>query len=159
MTHILFECDARGQKTVWALTQKIWELTGIGWITPTWGSTVGAACAVFKDAKGARRTAREQLWCILCTEAVHLIWKMRCERVIQKEGAEFNENEVTNRFYATLNSRLVLDRRTAARALSKRALQPEEVDLIWSPVIENYTSLPHNWVVDSGVLVGIKRGR
>ncbi len=158
MTHIILECDAVGQRTIWELLKKVWMLTETVWHEPCWGTTLGAACAVFKTADGTRKTATEQLWCILATEALHLIWKMRCERIIQNKGKQFSEREVTNRFYATMDSRLNLDRRTAARAKGKRALKPQDVERIWRPVLANRFDLPPRWVSNGGVLVGIERG-
>ncbi|RPD58238.1 hypothetical protein L226DRAFT_466248 [Lentinus tigrinus ALCF2SS1-7] len=159
MTHILFDCPAEGQETAWKLLKKLWQLTGCEWKRPCWGTAFGAACAVFKSADGARKHDLESLWCILCTEVVHMIWKMRCERIIQKGGAEFTRRETTNRFYSALESRLMVDRRVAAKASSKRALKPDDVARIWHPILEDRDNLPPNWVVQSGVLVGIKRRR
>ncbi len=159
MTHILLECDAKGQRLIWSLLEQLWRNTSTEWKTPTWGSIIGAACAVFKTQQGSRKSTSESLWCILCTESVHLIWKLRCERVIQKEGAKFTNPEITNRFYSALESRLNLDRRTAAIARGRKALKPPEVEQIWAPIIENYVGLPPKWVTNGGVLVGIKRGR
>ncbi len=105
MSHILFECGANGQESVWSLLEELWRLTEASWKPPNWGTTFGAACAIFKTAEGARRTATEQLWCILSTEALHLVWKLRCERVIQNEGRQFSEQEIANRFFATMNSK------------------------------------------------------
>ncbi len=76
MTHIILECEARGQQLIWDLLQQTWLHTGLQWYEPCWGTAFGAACAVFKSSNGARKTAMEQLWCILCTEALHLIWKL-----------------------------------------------------------------------------------
>ncbi|TFK80466.1 hypothetical protein K466DRAFT_637231, partial [Polyporus arcularius HHB13444] len=148
-----------GQELIWSSLRDVWSHTGADWKEPSWGTTIGAACAVFKSEQGARKTSTEKLWCILATEAVHLVWKLRCERVIQRDGAEFARQEVVNRFYSTLESRLNLDRRTAARARGKKALKPQEVDQIWRPILECSDNLPPKWVVDNGVLVGIKRGR
>ncbi len=159
MTHILLECEAIGQGTLWDLLRQFWSITKADWKTPSWGTALGAACAVFKTENGARRTEIEHLWCILCTETLHLIWKLRCERVIQNEGTQFTKREVTNRFYATIEARLNLDRRTAAMAKGKKALKPKDVEAIWRPVINDVDNLPPNWVTKSGVLVGIKRGR
>ncbi len=160
MTHLLFECDARGQEIIWRLLEQLWTHTGARWAGVSWGTTFGAACAVFATPEGGRRTAIEHLWCILCTEALHLVWKLRCERVIRNDGGDFTEDEVTNRFYATLESRLSLDRRTAALcATGRKALRPQEVERIWLPVIDRGSDLPPRWVVNCGVLVGIKRGR
>ncbi|TFK89514.1 ribonuclease H-like protein [Polyporus arcularius HHB13444] len=159
MTHIILECRAIGQDTIWSRFKELWELTGMEWKPPTWGTSFGAACAVFKTADGSRKCAIESLWCILSTEALHLIWKLRCERVIQNEGKEFTEREITNRFYMTLDTRLNLDRRTAALAKGRKSLKPHEVERIWLPIIDKKESLPPKWVIDGGVLVGIKRGR
>ncbi len=159
MSHIILECNAVGQDLIWDLLKQTWTLTKAEWHQPSWGTTIGAANAVFKTAEGARKTAIENLWCILSTEAVHLIWKLRCERVIQREGADFSVAEVTNRFYAAIDSRLNLDRRTAAISRGRRALKPRDIGRIWHPILENMNNLPARWVTDSGVLVGIKRGR
>ncbi|TFK79978.1 hypothetical protein K466DRAFT_638937 [Polyporus arcularius HHB13444] len=102
MTHIILECSAQGQETVWSLMEETWKLTGTEWKEPCWGSAFGAACAVFKTSDGKRKSANEQLWCILASEATHLIWKLRCERVIQNEGTQFSEAEVRNRFYCNM---------------------------------------------------------
>ncbi len=160
MTHIAFECAAKGQELIWELLKRLWSHTGVDWHEPSWGTTFGAPCAVFTAPNGCRRTTIEHLWCILCTEALHLVWKLRCERVIGREGEQFTEAEVANRFYATIESRLNLDRRTAAISRKgKKALKPCEVERIWLPVIANGDALPPRWVVDIGVLVGIRRDR
>ncbi len=160
MSHIILECKAKGQEIVWDLLKQTWALTGIDWKEPCWGSTFGAACIAIRSDNGSRKTALESLWCILCSEALHLIWKLRCERVIQNEGEDFSEDEITHRYYAAMNFRLTLDRRTAAFApKGKKSLKPQEVERIWLPILENNTNLPPNWAVDGGVLVGIRRGR
>ncbi|TFK88462.1 hypothetical protein K466DRAFT_613495 [Polyporus arcularius HHB13444] len=159
MSHIILECNARGQELIWELFKRTWAHTKAEWKEPCWGTAMGAACAVFKNPRGVRQPSLKSLWCILCTEAVHLIWKMRCERVIQREGEEFSNEEITNRFYATISSRLTLDCRTSVRSRGKKALKPQEVERIWRPVIDNGQDLPPRWVGDCGVLVGIKRGR
>ncbi|TFK92580.1 hypothetical protein K466DRAFT_624447 [Polyporus arcularius HHB13444] len=161
MSHIILQCEAKGQRLIWDLVEQLWSHTNAEWKDPCWGTVFGAACAVFKSENGARKPATENLWCIICTEAAHLIWKVRCERVIQRDGEELTESEITNRFYAALETRLNLDRRTAARAygLGKKALKPHEIENIWLPIIADGNELPPKWVVDNGVLVGIKRGR
>ncbi len=159
MTHIVLECSAPGQELVWGLLKQLWGLTGEPWTDPSWGTTFGAACVTFKTETGGRKAGLERLWCILCSEALHLIWRLRCERVIQNEGLNFSEQEITNRFYATMESRLTLDRRTAALSRGKRALKPRDVEQIWLPILQDKDNLPPKWVVDGGVLVGIRRGR
>ncbi len=93
----------------------------------------------------------------LVAESAYLVWKLRCERVLQRDGEDFSVRAVTNRWYAAINQRLTLDRRSAAKYLGKSALKAGKVAATWLPVLDNRHNLPANWVTDYGVLVGIKR--
>ncbi|KAI0744399.1 hypothetical protein C8Q76DRAFT_606537, partial [Earliella scabrosa] len=158
-THIFFDCECVGQELVWSLLKQTWESAGFEWKGAMWGTTFGAQCVVIRRERGnARNPLAEELWSILCTESLHLIWKLRCTRVIQNEGTEFTEAEVTNRWYAAMDRRLDLDRRSAAKWLGAGALDADRVAAVWAPVLDT-NDLPPEWVLDSGVLVGIKRGR
>ncbi|KAI0832655.1 hypothetical protein BC628DRAFT_1407083 [Trametes gibbosa] len=160
MDHILFRCSARGPTLIYDLLQKLWETTGAQWPGANWGTMLGAACMVFRSGvSDGRMIASERRWTILATESLYLVWKLRCERVIQNDGRDFSAAEVENRWYATINQRLMLDRKASATYLGKRALKPEMVEATWLPVLEHNRDLPPNWVGDGGVLVGIKRGR
>ncbi|TFK85300.1 hypothetical protein K466DRAFT_622419, partial [Polyporus arcularius HHB13444] len=159
MRHVLFECRATGSDAVWELLQETWVLTGMQWRRMSWGTALGAACVVYEREDGSRAVAAEALWTILVTESLYLIWKLRCERVIQNDGEEPTLQEVSRRWYATIDRRLDLDRRSCASYLGKRALNAKTVASIWRPILEARDELPSNWVTDSGVLVGIKRGR
>ncbi|KAI1783676.1 hypothetical protein LXA43DRAFT_903065 [Ganoderma leucocontextum] len=162
MEHILFECRAPERSLIWKLFQRTWALTKRPWHEPTWATTVGAACMTFKNQKGKRMREAEDLWTILATESVHLIWKMRCERVIQNDGDPFARGEVRNRWYSTIEKRLTMERMvvgaipTTKKSRGKRIDQLEET---WLPILKDTKELPYDWVVNSGVLVGIKRGR
>ncbi|RPD55593.1 hypothetical protein L226DRAFT_546881 [Lentinus tigrinus ALCF2SS1-7] len=159
MEHILFNCAAVGRGTVWELAEDAWKATGLPWIEPNWGTALGAACAVFETEEGSRKTHAEALWTILMTESLYFIWKLRCERVIQNEKCEFTIPEVTKRWYAAMDRRLDLDRRSCAGYWGKCALRAGTIACIWEPVLQACGELPRNWVTNSGVLVGIKRGR
>ncbi|KAH9853637.1 hypothetical protein C2E23DRAFT_822108 [Lenzites betulinus] len=160
MDHILFRCAARGQARIYTLLRELWETTGVQWPGANWGTMLGAACIVLKSrGSEGRMVAMERLWTILATESLYLVWKLRCERVIQNDGKEFTVVEIQNRWYATINQRLNLDRKATATYLGKRALKPQLVEATWLPILEHNRDLPHNWVGDGGVLVGIKRGR
>ncbi|KAI0324862.1 RnaseH-domain-containing protein [Cubamyces sp. BRFM 1775] len=159
MDHILFRCNAIGSRRVKRLLKDLWSHTGTPWPGFNWGTALGAACVVFKSQKDKRLTNRERLWTILATEAVYLIWKLRCERVIQNDGREFTNVEVENKWFATINRRLALERWMTAPFLEKKAKDPEVVEETWWDILDNTNNLPPNWVGDGGVLVGIKRGR
>ncbi|KAH9886323.1 hypothetical protein C8Q73DRAFT_658592 [Cubamyces lactineus] len=159
LDHILFRCNARGRERIKELLEELWSHTKTQWPGFNWGTALGVACVVFKSEDDKRLTNRERLWTILATKSVYLIWKLRCERVIQNDGREFTDVEVENKWFATINRRLALDRWATAPFLEKRAKSPEEVATTWGEILENANGLPPNWVGDGGVLVGIKRGR
>ncbi len=69
---------------------------------------------------------------------------------------EHEAKNTTGYMTLPINRRLTLDRRTAALRAGKRGLRVEEVQDIWLPMIERVVLLPTNWVVNSGVLVGIR---
>ncbi|KAL1739946.1 hypothetical protein HDZ31DRAFT_48483 [Schizophyllum fasciatum] len=158
MDHVLFECEATGQEMIWKLTKSVWERTGREWKAPNFGLVMGAACPIFTDNDGDRLNHLERLWTIIVSCSAYLIWKLRCERVIQNENREFHEREVEARWYAEMNGRLDLDRRMTHKRFEKRRLPEGLVEFTWRPVIPNYESLPPKWVSNSGVLVGIKEG-
>ena len=161
MEHILFTCTEVGRETIWDLLRSTWPSSTHETPIPDWGTIFGAACANFrKNPTGSRDTLAEKRWAILAIESAHLIWKLRCERVISRSGRHFSEQEVTNRWFSALDRRLSLDRRTAALVQGKkRSRWAKLVDGIWRPVLENSDNLPPEWVTNSGVLVGIKGGR
>ncbi|KAI0750104.1 ribonuclease H-like domain-containing protein [Daedaleopsis nitida] len=145
MHHILFECASVGRARVWELLEATWANTGSVWKEPCWGNTVGAACAAFYSAGGKRNSAREALWATLATESLYLIWKMRCERVIQNENEEFSTREVTNRWYSTMDQRVSLDLMSTAKSLGKGALKAAWVERVWEPVLGDQKELPPGW--------------
>lgn len=162
MEHILFECTAPERALIWKLFRRTWKLTKRPWHEPSWGTMMGAACAIFKTQRGKRMREAEDLWTILATESLHLIWKLRCERVIQNEGEPFARQEIKNRWYDTIEKRLTMERMVIAAIPTKRksrGRQIESLEETWLPIISDTKLLPYDWAVNCGVLVGIKRGR
>ncbi|EIW52958.1 uncharacterized protein TRAVEDRAFT_135249 [Trametes versicolor FP-101664 SS1] len=156
MDHILFRCDSTEARVIWKNLCDLWEGTGQKWHEQSWGTVLGAACLIFESEHGTRLPYTERLWTTLCTEAAYLVWKLRCERVIQNEGACFSEREVQNRWTATMNGRLTLDRRTAVPWLGGTKVSAKGIELMWLPVIRSPKDLPQDWVRNSEVLVGIR---
>ncbi|KAI9056414.1 hypothetical protein FKP32DRAFT_1585912 [Trametes sanguinea] len=160
LEHIIFTCTAVGRETIWHLMGS--ALTGAGQkdYDPTWGNIVGAACVTIRRDTGARDPLAEERWATLAIESAHLIWKLRCERVIANNGAEFTQREVTNRWYAALTRRLDVERRVASLTPGKKGMaRAKRLDGVWRPLLEGDSLDSHEWVTDIGVLVGIKRGR
>src|ERR1700683_4661639 len=82
MTHILTECNAPGQKEIWNLAKELW-LTKYNLSVIT-----GCSLAKFPNGKGQHKLGAEHFYCILMTESAHLIWRIRCECIIQWSDKE-----------------------------------------------------------------------
>lgn len=81
MKHILTECDAPRQALVWNLVSNLWRKKTGEDLRPTTGEIM-ACGAIQRSSKGETRFYR-----ILVSEAAHLIWCLRNERVIRvKDG-------------------------------------------------------------------------
>ncbi|KAI5828843.1 hypothetical protein K523DRAFT_306248 [Schizophyllum commune Tattone D] len=158
MNHILLECESAERQVIWSMTEKLWLLTGEQWHEPSIGVIVGAACAVFKTEKGRPKPGIGRLWTIIESESAHLVWKLRCERVIQNGGKPFTDAEVENRWKSVITQRLELVRRLTYSRYGKKALSASLVDATWKSDIRDHENLPLNWVSDCGVLVGIRFG-
>ncbi|KAI0737441.1 hypothetical protein C8Q80DRAFT_1222881 [Daedaleopsis nitida] len=159
MEHILFDCAAVGRGTVWELLEETWSLTKKQWTDPCWGNTLGAGCTVLLTSRGKRDTVSEALWMTLASESLYLIWKLRCERVIQNDGEELSIRAVENRWYSTMDQRLDLDRKVAALSKRKKNKRQEMVERTWEPILMGSEGQVPERAINMGVLVGIKRVR
>ncbi|KAJ2968598.1 hypothetical protein NUW54_g13169 [Trametes sanguinea] len=160
MEHIIFTCTAVGRECIWHLMGDALTRAGQKDYDPTWGNIIGAACVRMQNQAGSRNLYEEERWAVLAIESAHLIWKLRCERVIANEGAEFTEREVTNRWYTALGRRLDVERRATMLTPGKKgSARAKRIDGVWRPLLEDDGLDSHDWVTDNGVLVGIKRGR
>ncbi|KAI0712115.1 hypothetical protein C8Q76DRAFT_676446 [Earliella scabrosa] len=93
--------------------------------------------------------------CVL--ESVYLIWKIRCERVIERGGDNstwHNRQEVRNRWYAALNKRLVMDRAMTSKKLGPKAMDRGTVLETWRGILTENANRADDWLGMSGVLVG-----
>ncbi|KAL4255512.1 hypothetical protein AB1N83_014246 [Pleurotus pulmonarius] len=156
MGHILTSCETPGQEQVWQLAKDLWEKTGRTWIQPWIGNIIG--CALSKASEGKNKTdpGGKRLWRIIISESAYLIWKLRCERVIQNGNTVFSIQEVNNRWLAAINNRLELDCDMTDKSLGKRALKAKVVLQTWKGALKGEGQLPRNWIKTGGVLVGIR---
>ena len=158
MEHILLHCDILGQKIVWRAAKQLWrkkhetwpDLRNIGYIT-------GCGLASFKNPEGKVPQEVNWLYRILISESTHLIWKLRCQRVSEDKPEDEwpKEIEIHNRWLATINARLTLDRATTNYKYGKKALKQKIVLDTWKNVLKNEKDMPQNWLKTPGVLVGI----
>ncbi|KAJ4490420.1 hypothetical protein J3R30DRAFT_3277339, partial [Lentinula aciculospora] len=73
----------------------------------------------------------------LVIQSAHLIWSLRCERVIRNEGRNFTENEIRYRWVKKVNDLLELDRNMMHRKYEKKALSKRLVLQSWKGILVN----------------------
>ena len=93
MDHILVSCRARTVRTIWYLARDTWPHQDIPWPEITKGLILGCGSISTAptpqglnendDTPRYNQKGPLRLLHILITEAAHLIWVLRCERVIQ----------------------------------------------------------------------------
>ena len=163
-TLILTECRASGQITVWKLVRELLEKKGIPLPTlPTFGQILGCALASFRDRGGKLMNGNSRLYRIVVSESVYLIWKLRCEWRIERgedQARLHAESEIVARWLHMINGRLRLDCLMAStRRYGQKAVNRDMVERTWRNVLHDERGLPDDWVLDSGVLVGMRAGR
>ena len=159
MEHILTECDAPGQNEVWALAKTLWLKKLNSWPKIfNVGSIVGCGLANFKTSSGKCNPGTNRLYGILLSESAYLIWKIRCEQVLEWPDCEHwhSSIEIQNHWLHTVNKRLELDCAMTGKQYGKKALTKEIVLQTWSGTLQDEQSLPENWIKKPRVLVGIE---
>ncbi|KAE9384930.1 hypothetical protein BT96DRAFT_769711, partial [Gymnopus androsaceus JB14] len=158
LEHILLECDRSWRRLIWEMAKSLWPNTPDHgpWKKPNLGIILGTNLLEFKDAKGKPAPGIKRLYKILITESAHLIWKLRCEAVIDRENEDIPDKETYNRLCQVLNQRLARDQSlTYKPRWKKSALTKKKVLQTWNPIIKDPQKLPSDWIDEAGVLVGI----
>ncbi|KAH9022485.1 hypothetical protein EDB85DRAFT_1816100, partial [Lactarius pseudohatsudake] len=84
-------------------------------------------------------------------EAAHLIWVMRCERVIQERM--HNTHEIKTCWRNVINKRLTEDKIIATK-VKKCDESAQLVEATWGKVLRKFSDPPYNWFHNREVLVG-----
>ncbi|KAJ7791594.1 hypothetical protein B0H14DRAFT_2395487 [Mycena olivaceomarginata] len=159
LDHVLTQCEAPGREILWNLAKKLWELKGYQWPEISFGRILACSFAEVEDASGKRDRGADRLYRILVSETAHLIWKLRCLRVIER-GSDpsryFSEYEIHNRWLACINARLRTDiLLTDRKKFGNRALNFKRVTNTWKRVLKDAENLTVTKISESRVLVGI----
>ncbi|KAJ7226178.1 hypothetical protein C8J57DRAFT_1093494, partial [Mycena rebaudengoi] len=155
LEHILLECSAAGQQQIWQLAEKIWKLRYPCWPKLSWGLLLGCGLARFRSPKGKPIIAKNRFFTILVSTSMHLIWKLRNERILQTFTIATN-TEIHNRWASLMNSTLKRDQLLSSQVrFGSLAIKKQLVLNTWSGVLLDEDSLPDNWINTKGVLVGI----
>ncbi|KAF9487810.1 hypothetical protein BDN71DRAFT_1363744, partial [Pleurotus eryngii] len=101
------------------------------------------------------KSGKARLWRILVSESAHLIWKLRCERVIANENRLFTSQEVGNKWIHAINGRLDMDIKLTHEHYKSKSKNRRMVLNTWRKVLSGEDSLPRDWTKLSRVLVGI----
>jgi ribonuclease HI/exonuclease III len=160
MSHILTQCNARATQKIWALARDIWPHDNIPWPEITIGTILGCGCINLQSEGGHQDAVQNRkithrgpsrLMQIIISESAHLIWVLRCERLIQDK--EHNENEITRRWHRVLNRRLTDDKLNATKIKRDNGFTTLVVNT-WEQALNKEGGLPLNWLNRREVLVG-----
>jgi ribonuclease HI len=164
MEHILTECTAPERQIVWDLARRTWPHARQLWPENNLGIILGVGClslpknriAPNQERQNTHPTPREKatlrLLQIILSEAAHLVWVLRCERVIQEKT--LNEREIRKRWNRVINERLTTDRLTAHQKKRDKKFTIIAKNT-WEKLLKRNGTLPMNWFQNREVLVGI----
>ncbi|KAJ6528555.1 hypothetical protein B0H19DRAFT_1214611 [Mycena capillaripes] len=109
LEHILADCRSPGQEIIWQAAETTWAGKQREWPTVSLGGILGCGPADFRDEKGKRDQGAERLYRILMSEAAYLIWKIRNDRVINRDSEPVSESEIINKWKYNIEHRRQVD--------------------------------------------------
>ncbi|KAI0277901.1 hypothetical protein BC826DRAFT_927494, partial [Russula brevipes] len=161
MEHILTQCDALPRKLVWDLAKRTWPDRHYEW--PQISSGIILGCGTITEPKLTQQDAphharwkppqkaMSRLLQILLTEAAHLIWVLRCERVIHEK--QHTKEEIEKRWIRNINERLTTDK-IAATKIKRDKTYTKLIKDTWEQVLRKEGDIPSDWMSNNEVLVG-----
>ncbi|KAI0048517.1 RnaseH-domain-containing protein [Auriscalpium vulgare] len=163
MEHILTECpNSPIMDAIWRAARELWPHGEDSWPQISFAAVIGCGSLEVPAPENegqeerATRAARSRLLRILISESAHLIWVLRCERVIQEK--QITTREALARWTFKINQRLITDKILSSRKRrSKKARY--STTLTWTGTLRDERDLPDDWAVNPEVLVGIRPPR
>lgn len=154
----MLECNAPERELIWKITNQLWptpeccptmigQILGVGCISPIWPENNNDPNPTAKE-RGQARLKR-----ILLSESTHLIWVLRCERVIQ--NAQHTPRAITSRWINKITNRINIDRHLAKA--KRNTAYTNKIINTWECII-NQTHRT-DWATNTEVLVGINLSR
>ena len=160
MDHILTTCNAGHATRIWELARKLWPYGDPQWPDINLGTILGSGCLestgrgnIQRDHDTAPPNPRgaSRLLQIIVSETAHLIWVLRCERVIQE--VQHSAEEAERRWYKVINRRLTEDKITAT-IIKRTYPYTRLVETTWEDALRKNSNLPRGWMHNREVLVG-----
>jgi ribonuclease HI len=167
MDHILIHCREPPATTIWTLARQTWPHAPNLWPLPSLGIILGCG-AIHLPAdqptnhldmntrpQSTGKRGIKRLLQILISESAHLIWVLRCERVIQEH--RHTVPEIQARWFNMINKRLTEDRITATR-IKRNKSYSSLVSSTWEPILSQDSDVPphSNRFLNFEVLVGTR---
>jgi hypothetical protein len=167
MSHILLTCRELPVKTIWDLAKEMWPHDDVHWPELCLGAIMGCGCLTAQKGNGndqrerrewthAQQKGATRLLQITISEAAHLIWVLRCERVIQEKN--HTKEEIEARWYKAINRRLTDDKIIATKIKRERQFT-QVVETTWEDALRKFSDLPDRWIENREVLVGRRTRR
>ena len=164
MEHILIDCQEPTARIIWNLAKEFWPHTTIPWPNINFGLILGCGSVSTHQENDQAQPPQnnethqtsigKRLLQILISESAHLIWVLRCERVIQ--GKNLTANEITARWQRVMNKRLTEDK-TIATLIKRDQYTIQRTRSTWEKALMKQGEIPEAWIYHDEVLVG--RGR
>ena len=169
MSHILITCTTGTASQVWHLAQNAWPHAPEFWPNISLGIILaGGSIATPEEdetpqdddeseddqeraQKKSDKRGRDRLLQILISEAAHLIWVTRCERVINERSHA--EEEIKTRWLKAINLRLTEDKIIATK-IRRAKTSIKLVKSTWAKVLQRQGPIPWDWIHQREVLVG-----
>jgi ribonuclease HI len=165
MHHILTRCATRANRTIWSLAKRAWPHRDDQWPAISMGLILGIGSLNAtnhdrpqdqheRNPRSPASQGKTRLLQILISESAHLIWVLRCERIIHED--DHTKEEITARWLRKINERLTCDRITATKIVRNKTYT-NLIKNTWRRTLQKSQDLPVNWINNREVLVGSGR--
>ncbi|OSD06063.1 RnaseH-domain-containing protein [Trametes coccinea BRFM310] len=160
MEHILQECSSMEVGLVWKLVSTALARAGVAVpAKPSFGLYMAAPALSVTGDGGKIKPGPTRLVRTVIPEAAHLVWKLRCRRVIEWAAQplrRYSVAEVRNEWIAMLNKRVREEQLAAAAPFLKpNKITVGKIRETWTPLLDTSEVADESWAEDPGVLVGM----
>ncbi|KAH9833093.1 thiolase-like protein [Rhodofomes roseus] len=108
-----------------------------------------------KQASNMKVVGERRLRRIMISEAVFMIWKLRCTRVIghAEENWQHSNTAVKRQWISAINKRLEIDKEMTKKKYGRSAIAKNTILATWTNTLHEETDLPEDWVNINGFLI------
>ncbi|EPS96303.1 hypothetical protein FOMPIDRAFT_57716, partial [Fomitopsis schrenkii] len=156
--HILFGCKAPGQREVWRSARALWaKKSPDSWTAPNLTELQAIGLDLHGERSVRMSPGTSRLWRIIVSEAVHVIWRLRCERVVghaEDQHWRHTVPQVKGLWESVLQARLASDLEATRKCFGGLRRDTGLVLATWNKVIKDELALPTDWTRMNRFLVG-----